>query len=572
MAEKVEHFLPFGGGTDTYFLRTTVVVGCFTAIVLHLFLSSSRQRRLRQAVEKSSIRLAKGGIPLLGHALLYKKDPSGFLDHSCRQVVKNNDSSRIDKVSDRTPIFAINLAGKNMVIIGRNCRALQQITAMPESLCSARQPLADIGFEQMLGYRNVHVGTDLHKRIIKSTMFRGSPTWEQSEVHNVFHSVKRACREEVECLQNNSKKGASFFKVNHEQMPTKGLKIKDLFHFVRRVVLRAAMERFVGDALVRAPGLLEEFMVFQDALEDATAQAVVLPRAIGLVAFLWPVERKRLALQRRIAKLLKIHYLRSDHNPKSNQTDNNDHEQDQSQQTQDLPNCEAGFWLQEVMKEKPNHSVDEIAEFIVGLLFAAHKNPAIGASQAYVFLWERGTEKDQQICRQEAIAVARLTAVSSASLSATQLRKSCPRLYRLCLETLRLTAHAIGAVRKACKDIKLDGCPYVVRQGQTIGLSHITANLDETIWNQPHQFETGRDDALYEDEFSFTTFSQGIHRCPGQSYALAMMVCTLIQLLTAYDVKLLHTGEKDLLPAVSFERATLAQRAGPVSVLLNTPK
>ena len=118
-------------------------------------------------------------------------------------------------------------------------------------------------------------------------------------------------------------------------------------------------------------------------------------------------------------------------------------------------------------------------------------------------------------------------------------------------------------------------------------------NCDPTIWgDHPLEFDTRRDPALYDNDYAFTTFSHGVHRCPGQSYALAMMVCTLVQLLTGIrsgnvdgeSISSSDTSEsspstssssgqfnliKDL-PRVSFERATLAQRYGPVPVIFVT--
>lgn len=121
-------------------------------------------------------------------------------------------------------------------------------------------------------------------------------------------------------------------------------------------------------------------------------------------------------------------------------------------------------------------------------------------------------------------------------------------------------------------------------------------NCDPTTWgDRPLEFDTQRDPALYDNDYAFTTFSHGVHRCPGQSYALAMMVCTLVQLLTGIcignvDGEYIETsdtselspstssssgkfnlqlGIKDL-PRVSFERATLAQRDGPVPIIFGT--
>ena len=41
----------------------------------------------------------------------------------------------------------------------------------------------------------------------------------------------------------------------------------------------------------------------------------------------------------------------------------------------------------------------QIAEYIVGLFFAAHKNPSIASTQAYLLLWERATLEDQVACK-----------------------------------------------------------------------------------------------------------------------------------------------------------------------------
>ena len=68
--------------------------------------------------------------------------------------------------------------------------------------------------------------------------------------------------------------------------------------------------------------------------------------------------------------------------------------------------------------------------------------------------------------------------------------------------------------------------------------------------------------AARPDDLTFTTFSQGLHRCPGERLAVPLMQCVL---------GLLHGGAYETTldgppPPVDFERATLAQRAGPVPV------
>ena len=600
-----------GGDNDDSSLpfAATVAMSIVAALALHSISSvilGTRRRTIEDgsAIEENiralhNVPIAPGSVPMLGHALRYKADPPGFIEYACRHVISmmnsthetkqsttiastitttSNNKVNNDGKSDIPPVFTINLAGKEMVIVARDCPALRQIANSPESLCSARQAVADIGFEQTLGYNNVHVGTDVHKRIIKSVLFEGKSRWNQIEVPLFFNAIQYSFHEEIRLLQaKSSRGGANNYKVN----------APDLFHFIRRIMLRVNMERMIGRQLVLEPNLLEEFMVFQDKLEDSTAQAAVLPRSIALVTCLWPVQRKRLAVQRRIAKVLEAHYY-------PNKWKNNE--------------SDIGFWLQEILVEG-KLSAEEISEYIVGLLFAAHKNPAIGAAQAYLFLYERGTVQDQECCKEEANEICRIA--NKSPITATKLKETCPRIYQVCLETLRLTAHTIGGVRTVRDDVPLSNvdnttkndngrggdncCPYYkIEKGQTIGLSHSSMNCDPATWgDRPLEFDTRRDPSLYDNDYAFTTFSHGVHRCPGQAFGVTMVVCTLIQLLTGGDCG--HGGndgdsiggddatgnasqafnvvlDMKKVPPVSFERATLAQRAGPVPVVFEKKK
>jgi cytochrome P450 len=68
------------------------------------------------------------------------------------------------------------------------------------------------------------------------------------------------------------------------------------------------------------------------------------------------------------------------------------------------------------------------------------------------------------------------------------------------------------------------------------------------------------------DEYKYTTFSHGIHKCPGERMAISMMEMVLAILLVR-NAKL--AVEKENLPSVSFERATLAQRDGNVPITID---
>ena len=470
------------------------------AVFVPLLIFVGRRLWTSSSDDDRGIPTAPGAIPVIGHALLYKHDPPGFLNKTCEQV---------------GPIFRINLAGKHMILIGRDCPALRQVTNSTESICSARDAVAAFGFEEILGYQNVHVGTDIHKQILKGVLFE--PSKYKAEIPKLYQAVERAFDAELSLFQEDG---------NVIYAP-------DFLQLVRRVVMRATVERLVGSTFLEqgGPQFVTDFSVFQDALEDATAKAAVLPRWIALPACLWPVQRCRLTLQTKIVAILEHVFQHKE--------------------------SVLGLWLEKV---KEDQSVEDIAELIVGLLFAAHKNPAIGAAQAFLFLKERATPEDRTQCQAEAKRMAEYPTVDTL--------ESCHRLKRVCLETLRLTAHSIGAVRLARKTFILDQTKYVVKRGETIGLAHITQSLDESSWKNATQFDTSlHEDALYKDPYKFTAFSHGIHKCPGQVLATSNMIITLTVLMAKYDVVTASS-----IPPVSFERATLAQREGPVSVSMQLKK
>jgi cytochrome P450 len=64
------------------------------------------------------------------------------------------------------------------------------------------------------------------------------------------------------------------------------------------------------------------------------------------------------------------------------------------------------------------------------------------------------------------------------------------------------------------------------------------------------------------DQYTHTTFSHGIHRCPGEGLALLIIQCTLVELLAGSW----HCSLQAPVPALSWERATLAQRGAPVTL------
>jgi hypothetical protein len=487
------------------------------SVGLLTFIGVFLHRQIRTTTIGGSIP-ARDGSPLIGHALEYKKNPAAFLIRQAQTVGS---------------VFRINLAGRRMIVLcgGASECEMQQVKmamTLPERQLSARDAVADIGFEYTLGRANVFEGTDFHKRLIKEHLNRADAT-----VPLLYAALRDAYRLEVD--EHVGIDGVS------------RLLVHDFLGLVRRCTIRAVVSVFLGTSMLRSSqdDFLDKFMLLQDAIEEATAAAAVLPKFLSLPLSLRPVERSRIKLQKDIARRISLAWSE--------------------------PEKDQGPWLKEFLSQ--GISTDKAAEFVVGLLFAAHKNPAIGSAQAYLYVMLKGTDQERLEVKKEAAAF--LSKPANVALDGM-----C-HLRRCCLETLRLTAHALGAIRTAREEVSLYKCPMKVGPnkcdessereiricpGEVIAVSHIAPSLNTTLWGDnasnydPNRKEWTDQDA-YPSEYKFSAFSQGLHRCPGQKTALYIMQINLAILSDLYSIE--FVGE---VPDISFERATLAQRDGNVCV------
>ena len=460
--------------------------------------------------KRSDIPMANGRyFPLLGHALAYKVDPALFL-----QCQSNT-------------VFRINLAGREMIVVS-DARAMKQVATLPETAMSARQAVADIGFEYTLGLLNVHKGTDWHKRILKDYIYNN----KENAISTIFQFLVAAVDKET---MNNDDKHETNNSV---------VAVNDLFTFVRRIMLRTMLTYMIAPGILDEPAneqFLNDFMDYQDMVEDATAKAAVLPRFISIPFILKPVQQRREELTLQLASMIGCIWKNCD---------------------------DIGPWLTAFQNDCIG--ANEAAELTLGLLFAAHKNPAIGAAQSFCYLQTEATAKQQQTAAHEA--------TSMCGSFSEGMQPATPESLRHCvLETLRLTAHSIGGVRTAQKNIVLEtsgGQTYSIRKNYVIAISHITTHRDPSIWGLDalnyrqdrweKRKENTRSMGVPVDEYKYTTFSQGVHKCPGEGLALSMMEMMLAILLVR-NAKLV---DKEHLPNVSFERATLAQRDGKVPITI----
>jgi hypothetical protein len=173
------------------------------------------------------------------------------------------------------------------------------------------------------------------------------------------------------------------------------------------------------------------------------------------------------------------------------------------------------------------------------------------------------------------------------------------------MESLRLTAHSIGAIRSVLEDVTVtipwdengnndggddDGnkddnndnktilSSYMtIPKGSTLAFCHIVPNTCQSTWSNENvfaaeKFSSQHPQSRYDDEYhNSTTFSYGIRRCPGQDLAMQLVTGLVGLLLVKYEVDVVSSSSSSTsasfsLPPLSFERATLAQRKGPIMV------
>ena len=334
----------------------------FAALVVAALAATARRKD-----DDSNIPWATGAIPLLGHALAYKRDPATFITEQ-RKLVGD--------------VFRLNLAGKRMIVIAGGAENVKAVAFASERRFSARAAVRDVGFGELLGERNVDAGTDFHARVLRRWRL------DDAEIAELAVALDEGLDAELT-----------------------GKEVPDLLAAVRGAVLRAVLSRLIGGGILERGGaeLVDAIVEFQDGVEEATAAAAVLPRWLALPLILWPAARRRRRLEKRIAAALEG----GDGTP--------------------------GPWATAFGERSLPASI--AAEFAVGLLFAAHKNPAIASFQALLFLHERRLPAALHACVntvdsfQEALVVAK-------NPSASTLREA-QQLCRVALEAIRLTAHTV---------------------------------------------------------------------------------------------------------------------------------
>ena len=507
--------------------------------------------------DQNDIPWAPGAVPILGHALSYKRNAVEFL-HTAAAA------------SEGGGMVRINLAGQRLLVV-TDRRLAQFMARQSDDVLSLRHAVQEYGFDWTLGVDNVLHGTEFHKQVIRSQLGSSSSSSSSSSgntsttsfavwMETVQRAMARAIAVELESLQ--SANPTSVRDPSSSKEAENLVIVSDLFTTIRRIMTRVVLQSMVGACFVaqEEDSIIDDVIVLLDKIEDATAAAAVLPHWVARPLVLYPTQRLRLQLQEKIVAILAKHNSKED-GSKENAAAH-------------------GLWLR-AMKDLP---VTQQAEFVIGLLFAAAKNPSLGAAQALCFVLDH-REDDEDVKQRYEERLSRITAEtkawdkallqhktqqqsfssSSASLSWDTLQSTCPYTLACIKEATRLTALAIGSIRKVMKPIQIpsanDGKTYTIARGETVAMSLILPNTNAQEWSdRPHDFDPTRFLDKTRKTPPLLTFSQGTHHCPGERLAVVLMHA-LVTHLWKRQIKLRGT-----LPPLSWERATVAQRQGPVTI------
>ncbi len=238
--------------------------------------------------------------------------------------------------------------------------------------------MADFGFLETLGELNVSVGPAIHKFVLKNHMYEVLRKHPQRLLEHLRDAL-------------------------HRHMPGKTGRV-DALKTTRKVMLEGLITLFIGREVIRQDaGFVDDFMAYQDRVENATAKAITLPRWLATLLVLEPTRRMRIPLTARLEHLVQQCWA----------------EEQAAACPEAIPSeLDGGKWgiwtrslrgMVRTADSSQQHGAAaegmrltalDAASLMVGLLFAGHKNPAIGAAQTLLFLLEN--QADLALARSEA--------------------------------------------------------------------------------------------------------------------------------------------------------------------------
>jgi Cytochrome P450 len=439
-------------------------------------------------------------------------------------------------------LFTLDFFGTRITVVTNPKMMPQYHSALP-TILSSPDAVADFGFLECLGFDNVYRATPIHRRLLLGSLTRSStfPALMGTGIAHLQEAVPF-------CLQQTAESGS------------------EVFDLTRRIALRSSIG-FLG--LDISCGLAQHYHKFQNDLEHAISLHIALPRLISQ-RYLADVARQRLELVNILASNIRSHFsalwpctveeLRASKAPT-------------------YVDLLFAVELEQLGNQKPD-SFDDIpadmfprlAHFCISFLFAAHKNIAILSAQVIVFLQENPDALQRVSDELEH------TVSDAKELSIDVLDNQCQYLGSCIGETLRLTSHTLGSMRRVNKPFSFVSPSdskkrYHLPLGTYVAACHIVPSIDENVFEDAMQWKPERFDhtdsqgqsTLSRDKRNaYLPFSAGVCACPGRKLALHLSKALLIVLLQSTHLKV--RDGSDHIPPLDFAKATLAQRSSPIIV------
>ncbi|CAH1446798.1 unnamed protein product [Lactuca virosa] len=190
------------------------------------------------------------------------------------------------------------------------------------------------------------------------------------------------------------------------------------------------------------------------------------------------------------------------------------------------------------LKEKDQLSDSQIADNIIGVIFAAHDTTASVLTWLLKNLHDNPHLLDAVKMEQEEIKCTRLEANRGITWDDT---RQMPLTMRVLQETLRTASILSFTFREAVEDVEIDG--YLIPRGWKVLPLFRAIHYSSDFFPNPDKFDPSRFEVAPRAN-TYMPFGNGVHSCPGSELAKVETLILIHHLITSYrwDVIGDHNG------------------------------
>ncbi|KAG6631431.1 abscisic acid 8'-hydroxylase 2 isoform X1 [Carya illinoinensis] len=197
-----------------------------------------------------------------------------------------------------------------------------------------------------------------------------------------------------------------------------------------------------------------------------------------------------------------------------------------------------GVLLGAAKDKKLNQLTDsQIADNIIGVIFAAHDTTASALTWVLKYLLDNGNLLDAVTREQEGIQ--RKLFEENRGLTWEDTRQM-PLTGRVIQETLRAASILSFTFREAVQDVEFGG--YFIPKGWKVLPLFRTIHHRAEFFPQPEKFDPSRFEAPPRPN-TYMPFGNGVHACPGSELAKLEMLILLHHLSTSYRWEAMEDGD-----------------------------